>query len=546
MLPRAVVADPIQNIQSIQAMMSSRYAFQAAERERDEKKDVSVLERIGKTEEAEERERKRFREETQEKEEIEQKLAEEIEKKMPEDEVEIKQSIDNIIEVFEGTGLLSVAERVQEDIAEDRLDEAKERIEKVKEDLKEKEEVLVSISDKLRDAEKDGIGAGNLADGIEELSKKDRSELQKELDELAKEIKGLTKEEAIDRVKDFVNEHSRELSALKDIDRLLDNWDKMSPKQIKDALKGLSEEIRKTSETLQKGAEELRKLVPAPDEFIKKAKQLFAEDKETLDAIRRTWIGAVIDFAKERLIVSDEKKDEKGKEFWKDSLGKLGGIREKPLDEFNKRLADILKGKPKELQDARMRGDQAALNHIYGIVDTLEKGRYSERLAEIAGLDDKKGMRGPVERMAEELRRVGRRAEAIMEQAKRGDLQGIMDELGKPSGDFGTVGMIMLRSVDRNRSKAKKELIRNLISELYAPAAAKSMAEGMKAAEDKGDYELVDEMAAKIVQNVGKLKGASLELSVLLRMRKSPQRREMVARTLASAMARGAIKRRRL
>jgi len=67
MLSRAVVTDPSNDIQRIQNLMGSRFAVQALERDRDEeKRDVNILERIGKTEETEEKERKEFREEKQE------------------------------------------------------------------------------------------------------------------------------------------------------------------------------------------------------------------------------------------------------------------------------------------------------------------------------------------------------------------------------------------------------------------------------------------------------------------------------------------------
>lgn len=527
------------NMQDIQQIMNGLIAFNAAQREGIKEEKEDALEHKEKAEESEEKEREEFKEEARTKEGVEERLAKEIETRMSENEEDIKERIDNVIEVFEGTGLLFVAERVQENISEDRLDEAHERIEEVRKDLTEKEKVLESISERLKDAEKDGVGAGGLADSIVGLSKQDKGNLQTEIEGLSKDLNGLTKEEAVDRVKDFIDEHSRELNALKDIDGLLNNWDKMSQKEITESLKNLSEKIRETTETLRKDAEELNKLVSAPDEFIKRMKQLLAEDRDTLEAVRRTWIGAVIQFTKEKLAESDEKKDEKGKTFWKDVLEKIGGMRNKSLDEFNKRLAEILKGRPKDLQEARIRGDDAALSHIGRIIDDIERGRYSERLKDISKLSDKKEMRGPVERMANELRIVGKKAEAILDQAKKGNLAGIMDELGKPTGDIGAVGRVLIKSVDKNRNKAKKELIKQLTTELYAPMATKSIADGMKAVQEKGDYEQVDEMAAKVSENIGKLKGISAEMSVLLRMRESPQRRKMVARTLASAVMRG-------
>ena len=72
---------------------------------------------------------------------------------------------------------------------------------------------------------------------------------------------------------------------------------------------------------------ELKTLVSATDDFIKRARQLFSEDEETLDAINGVWYSAVARFAKERLAQAEQKKDEKEKELWNGLLKEVEDAR---------------------------------------------------------------------------------------------------------------------------------------------------------------------------------------------------------------------------
>ena len=584
-----------------------------------------------------------------------------------------------------------------EDITERIEDIADKEKGKLGEELEDLGEALKALSGKITEmTEEDKDRLGDMIDGlvgrIEDIIDKEKGPLaedlgglSKELKELSGEIKGLGKEDAIGRVKDFVNKHSEELNALKDVEKLLDNWNKLSPKEIKQKLKDLSDKIRKTTETLEKSAEELKRLVSDPDDFIKTAKKLFSEDKETLDAIRRTWINSIIDFAKEMAIQSEQKEKEsekrkgavetaslrKEKEFWKESSRKIGDARNKSLDDFNRRLAEIFRGKSKELQEARTGADEAVINHVESIVDNLKRGRYADRLREIAGvaeelqrtqkklskgaeelrrampvpqefvkkagelfagdkktlgeirkawagavidftkemiiqsdqrkereekkfwrdtsakvvgvrndpiedfrrkfaemlkerpkdlkkademgakavisriesmaddmkiahidvvgkmsnLEEKKMMETPLERIAEELRMVAKKAEALLEQARKGDLKGIFDELGKPTGDMGIVGRITTRNLDRCSNRTKKEMIKALLHQTYIINGTTALMEGLKSAQDRKDYDKVDEISDAIEQRVKAVMGAKREMPAIMRLSKAGRRK---------------------
>ncbi|VVB73229.1 Uncharacterised protein [uncultured archaeon] len=523
------------SMDQISQMIQAKIRFDSADvREKHDDSKEELLERKAEQEESGEKGKESFAEEVQEKKEaILEAASEFIEERMRESESDIKESLEDVISVFEETGLAMEVESIHQMVEEGELELAKESVEELVESVQERGELIRELAGEIEGMSGDkGVGADGLAKAVEDLAEKDKSDFGKELEALVKDLKGMEKQEAIDQVKDFIDEHSRQLDALKGVDKLLDSWDRMSQGQIADALKGISKGLGKEMSALEKGAEDLQKLIAVPDDFIRKAKRIFAEDGEMLDGIRRKWIGAAIDFTKQKLFEADAKKDAKEREEWKDKFTKASKMKDKPLDDFNRSLAELMKGRPKDLQEARARADEAAVDHVRKVADAIAGGRYSERLDEISRMADKESMRPPLQRLASELHEISKRAEALLQKAEKGDIRGILDELGKPDGSTGFVGRVMIRTVDRNRCKAKKEMIKELLGGISMINGASRMAEGIQKAMERKDYELVDEMCAELKGGVKRLKAADKEMSALMAIKRMPrkERRSRIAR----------------
>jgi iron-sulfur cluster repair protein YtfE (RIC family) len=441
-----------------------------------------------------------------------------------------------VISVFEETGLAQAVESVHQMVEEGELELAKEEVEELVDGVRERAVLVKELAGEIDEMSDDkNVGADRLAKEIEGLAEKDKSDFGKELEALAKDLKGMDKQEAIDHIKDFIDEHSRQLGALKDVEKLLDNWDKLSQKQIAGALKDISKELTKEMTSLEKSAGELQKLVAVPEDFIKKAKKIFSEDSEMLDTIRRKWIGAVIDFTKEKLLQSGEKKDKRETDFWKDAFVKTNKMRDKTIDDFNRSLAELMKGRSKDLQAARARADESIVDHIRKAADAIAGGRYSERLDEISKMAEKESMKAPLTRLASELHEISKRAEALLQKMEKGDLKGILDELGRPDGSTGLVGRVMIRTVDRNRCKAKREMIKELLGSINMISGASRMAEGIQKAMERKDYAIVDEMCQELRTGIRSMKQADREISAILGAKRMPRkaRRNCIAKVFA-------------
>ena len=522
--------------------MNSRFMVQQQDKERNEEKE-DVIERKEKLEESEEKSKEEFKEEQGEKELSKEEIAEQqeqvvefLEEKLKENETDIKESLEDVISVFEETGLAQAVESVHQMVEEGELELAKEEVEELVDGVRERAVLVKELAGEIDEMSGDkNVGADRLAKEIEGLAEKDKSDFGKELEALAKDLKGMDKQEAIDHIKDFIDEHSRQLGALKDVEKLLDNWDKLSQKQIAGALKDISEELTKEMAGLEKSAGELQKLIAVPDDFIKKAKKIFSEDSEMLDTIRRKWIGAVIDFTKEKLLQSGEKKDKRETDFWKDAFVKTNKMRDKTIDDFNRSLAELMKGRSKDLQAARARADESIVDHIRKAADAIAGGRYSERLDEISKMAEKESMKSPLTRLASELHEISKRAEALLQKVEKGDLKGILDELGRPDGSTGLVGRVMIRTVDRNRCKAKREMIKELLGGINMISGASRMAEGLQKAVEKKDYDTVDEMCQELKDGIRGMKQADREISAILGAKRMPRkaRRNGIAKVFA-------------
>jgi len=217
------------------------------------------------------------------------------------------------------------------------------------------------------------------------------------------------------------------------------------------------------------------------------------------------------------------------------AFAKTSKTRDKPLDDFNKSLAELMKGRPKDLQEARARADESVVGHVRRAADAIAGGMYSERLDEISRMADKEGMKAPLTRLASELHAISKRAEALLQKVEKGDLRGILDELGRPDGSTGLVGRVMVRTVNRNRCKAKKEMIKELLGSINMINGVSRMAEGIQKAMERKDYDLVDEMCQELKNGIRGMKQADREISAILSAKRMPRkaRRSGIAKVFA-------------
>jgi len=517
--------------QVMQAMAAAKVVFEMRQREPDEKKEDSAAERSARIEESKEREKEVFEEELTEKEEARvEAFTEAMEKVMDKDEEMIKERLGDAIGILEETGIDRIPLFAEE------KEEAKERIEEARELVEPKAELMREAIRILAEAgpNKD-TGSGAISDRLSKIGEKDGSEFGKEMKELAKDLKDLPREEALDRVRDFISKHSAVLKVAEGLKDLIDKWDdpSLSPRKISDRLKGMVEELRRTQDRLEKGAEELKRAINVPEEFVKKAKRLFEGDNEALESIRRTWIGGVIGFIKDKAFAAEAKRDAKEREFWKGALVKAIENRGSRLEDFRKKLAETLKGRQKDFREADRRGAAAVVGLIDGMADELRRGKYADRLEGISSIADKKEMRSPLMRMYAEVGEIKRRVDAIVDKVKRGNLDGAAGIFAEPFPSYGTAGMILLKAVNKTANKAKTERIREIMKELYAPMLAYNSVIAVGKTAAKGDYERSDEMALEIRRSLGYMYKTERQLSLLLKLKNGPGRRRKIARLLA-------------
>jgi hypothetical protein len=93
----------------------------------------------------------------------------------------------------------------------------------------------------------------------------------------------------------------------------------------------------------------------------------------------------------------------------------------------------------------------------------------------------------------------------------------------------------MVRTVDRNRCKAKREMIHELLGGISMVNGASRMAEGLQKAMERKDYDLVDEMCAELKSGVASLKRADKEVQAILKIKRMPrkERRARIARVIS-------------
>jgi flagellar hook-basal body complex protein FliE len=111
----------------------------------------------------------------------------------------------------------------------------------------------------------------------------------------------------------------------------------------------------------------------------------------------------------------------------------------------------------------------------------------------------------------------------------------VIEELRRPDGQFGPIGRIIVRTVDRNRCKAKREMIKELLGSINAVNGASRMAEGLQKAMEKKDYDLVDEICQEMKTGVANLKRADKEVQAILEIKRMPrkERRSRIAKVFA-------------
>jgi hypothetical protein len=133
------------------------------------------------------------------------------------------------------------------------------------------------------------------------------------------------------------------------------------------------------------------------------------------------------------------------------------------------------------------------------------------------------------------LHEISKRAEALLQKMEKGDLKGILDELGRPDGSTGLVGRVMIRTVDRNRCKAKREMIKELLGSINMISGASRMAEGIQKAMERKDYAIVDEMCQELRTGIRSMKQADREISAILGAKRMPRkaRRNCIAKVFA-------------
>lgn len=517
--------------------------------------------------EAEEREREKEREEAEERrrEEAEEKEAEEKERKEREmlmaaaieerladdNHIRIAERLEDAVALYDETGIgasLEALRLVALGEAEGEKEREKEGVdaEALNERIGELEGIgshLEKCSEDVRKIIEKGGGVMAISKGAEEIAARDRPPAAVELGRLAREIKdmkekGRSIEEMRGRLNEFVIAKEPFLSILPQLERLLKEWDELKDDEIAARLRAIAGAIRKEASDIAKRTDRLQEFQESEtDKFLRIADEIFSGRSDIIEFIRRSWIAGIIDFI--NTMFESSKIGMKGKEidFWKSiyhRLMKLKGVNDKSFNEFNSELFLALKDRQADLNAARRAAAKAVIRRLKRVADLIIISQNLARIEEIAGMRDKRRMKGPLERLFSELSKLGERITSAFERILKGDISGVIEELTKPFGLGGAVGRIAVKVVRGSSTKGKKKVIEELTQRINALACYASIAKVTDDAVKKGDYRRAKQLAESMKQNVDALKQLIKKISA--RSISKEQRRKEIAAALAAFM----------
>lgn len=395
--------------------------------------------------------------------------------------------------------------------------------------MKERIEVLEKIEERIESANKDGSGIESLSRDIEKLANGDKSSLQKEIEALSDEIRKIEKIDknvALEKAKEFINKHTAEKEIFHKIEDILEKWNSMSEKEIRNELKDLSNLIVRTVESLLEKARTIEKL-PIPtisDSIGREINGLFSEKEKLLinknefqETLILIWMNSIVDFIKTNLFEAIRTKSKK-EDYWKNALNKIKNSefkKSKDLDKFNKELNNVLN--KEDYTNAVIFGRQRIISYIYEIISILERGAYSDKLKEVIRLNKKEEMRSRLKLISDQLNTVSKIIGDVINLAEKGDFNQIIKMAEK--NDFGTgpTGRILVSVIRKNANKNKKDLLNQLIKELQILNQSRSILNEINQAYKKNDYKKIDELCRRIIIHIALL---NKQNSALIEIRK--------------------------
>ncbi|MEM4134204.1 MAG: hypothetical protein QXV73_03285, partial [Candidatus Micrarchaeia archaeon] len=529
------------------------------EREKEkETSDTDLKERIEEKEEIKEKEHEKFIEEIEnkerEKEEIRERIEEEaariIEKNLDEEEV-IKERLEAEILAVQESRLLELAETVKEYSQKERLEELKEYIEETKEEIKERVEILDKIEERIENAEKDGKGAEGLLNDIEQISKEiskiDKETFQKEIEKLLKEIEELEKtnpDAAVRKAKEFIKKHSAEREIFREINNILIEWDHLSRDEIKKRVNQLHENILNTAKSLLEAARKIEMIDEKIEELnkavIKKIEESLQEKEgkriikkgEIIDVLNSVWINSVVTFINSQILKAKQAKKENKERYWKNALERTSQFKE--IDRFDKELRKNLT-KDDYLSAVKF-AKHAVSSYLREIARTLQREIYAIKLKDVVEADKKENMKKILENIFQRLKILDEKIKILINLAENNNIEGIMDVLKTFDKSDGSFRKILMRVMARNRSKAKREFIKQLLKELEAINMPLNAVKRIIEAYDKKDYKTIDELCDQIITYVNLLDKRYSKFLELRRMKngKKKNAKSQIARIFAS------------
>lgn len=447
-------------------------------------------------------------------------------------EVDLAERVPEVQEL--GEGLVEVVERIRVVTKHGVSEQLRTTVKMQTEVIQAMGEKAQRLQEALKKAEKEKDGVEKISEGVREALKGEKSPQGEEADRLLAELKGLERGEALDKAADFADRWRRRTGMASDLDSLLKDWERLSlpeaRKRIDDIVKGWEE---KTS-SYERALSELRKLESVPDAFLKRAETLFAGDALTLEGIRRAHNGAAIEFIREQLVAAVRKEET---EFWQKALAEAQKARSASVEEFNKRMEQLLRGR-KELGALRKRAVGGVIGFLVQVIAEMVSNPFIKKLRSLLKMKLEKGeMKGVLEKISDQLRRIQQWAEKIfLAEGDEDKLKAVADEIGKET------GMLTKAAEACIQGKKTKGSASLMGGSKRAPEIAQVLARTSRAiwkAIEKGDTAGLDSMCASVLRAFDALETVTAEQKSA---EKAPpaERKERMTKLLSRIMAEAA------
>jgi len=503
-----------------------------------------------------------------------EEIAKRIEKNLEEENL-ILERINEEKMIIEELGIASFLEQVEESIRKisdnangETEEKEKEKIassiNEIEEIVNEKIEVLDELKEKIEENLKNGEGVQGLLKDIEEIAKKDKGELVKEIEELINEIKEImeqeenpkkAREKVIELIEDLLSKHSHEIEILNELRLIKKNFDRLSLEEIKKELKKISKKIKDMINLLRDKARKLEEIILTesknPERIGEAVSEIFAKEmgkeakfNEMQQRVEKIWKRTIIKFIKRKIVDAEAVKDEKERNRWNEINKKVGEWEGSSLTEFNRRLSRLLERK--EYKAAIYIANYNIVYYLKEIANRLERGRFVEELDDIIELDKKKDMKDPLYRMVNRLEKLVMKIEGILSLARDGKYVEMLEEIKKSeevdSTDnfmLGCIGKVLVKIRKRTENSSKQKLIREYLKILNNTSMILKSSIEIKEAINKHDYKRVDEISKEIMGYIKTLEITKKNIKSILRNKK--RKNEEMKKMIASILTRNII-----